>query len=401
MANLDDLINYEKEFTGLDFKRIQYDKKKHEDLIKDIMSMANADIEGDRYIIIGVDYKDSNDREIIEINKDEFVNSATYQQLIRDNIEPQIIFDYFSHEIDNKCLGIFKIIQCNDQPYMMKKAYGNLRKGDCFIRKGDAQFSIIREDFDRIIAKKINGKRFNGKVEIYFSNYTKNQEIALPTAIDIELPSEMEANKIRNIIEEKKELAKNNLNPESTSKVYSPLFSVPIRQMSIEELEKKLLDVGKTYEREDLYEFFELRSHKLNIMIINEGDEYIEDASLQIDIDKIDGLVILDKIYFKPNYSMDKYFLNDNFDFRYPKVEDRGANIRIHNSSRLMKTWNIRHQIPEEAFLEPVRFLFLNDLAGHVVQLKCKLFGKNLKEPFEKILKIKVISNNSAGSNNS
>ena len=66
-----------------------------------------------------------------------------------------------------------------------------------------------------------------------------------------------------------------------------------------------------------------------------------------------------------------------------------------------MKTWNIRHQIPEEAFLEPVRFLFLNDLAGHVVQLKCKLFGKNLKEPFEKILKIKVISNNSAGSNNS
>ena len=98
MANLDDLINYEKEFTGLDFKRIQYDKKKHEDLIKDIMSMANADIEGDRYIIIGVDYKDSNDREIIEINKDEFVNSATYQQLIRDNIEPQIIFDYFSHQ---------------------------------------------------------------------------------------------------------------------------------------------------------------------------------------------------------------------------------------------------------------------------------------------------------------
>jgi len=165
MTNLDDIIKTEKEYTGLDFKRVQYSKeihgeKTHEDLIKDIMSMANADIEGDRYIVIGVIYKNSNDRELKGINKDEFIDSAAYQELIRENIEPQIIFDYFKHEVDGIYFGIFKITQCDDQPYMMKKDFRNLRKGECLIRKGDSQSRLIRADFDRIIDKIITKKKF-------------------------------------------------------------------------------------------------------------------------------------------------------------------------------------------------------------------------------------------------
>jgi hypothetical protein len=69
-------------------------------------------------------------------------------------------------------------------------------------------------------------------------------------------------------------------------------------------LEKDLRNVKEKYRDDDLYEFYELRSHKLNITIRNEGKEYIEDASLQVDIDKTDGLFILDEIYPKPDHSM-------------------------------------------------------------------------------------------------
>ena len=62
MINFDDLIKYENENTCLDFKAIQYEKSQYEELIKDIMSMANADVENDRYIIIGVKHKPSGDR---------------------------------------------------------------------------------------------------------------------------------------------------------------------------------------------------------------------------------------------------------------------------------------------------------------------------------------------------
>ena len=46
--------------------------------------MANADVDGNRYIIIGIKYKNSGERDIVGIEKEEFVGSAIYQQIVRD-----------------------------------------------------------------------------------------------------------------------------------------------------------------------------------------------------------------------------------------------------------------------------------------------------------------------------
>jgi len=121
MANYADLIKCENENTSLDFKGIQYEKKQHENLIRDIMSMANADVGNDRHIIIGVNHKASGDREILNIKRRDFIDSAIYQQIIRENIEPEIKLDYLPYEYEGKLLGILKISNCFDQPYMMKK----------------------------------------------------------------------------------------------------------------------------------------------------------------------------------------------------------------------------------------------------------------------------------------
>ena len=155
MINFDDLIKYENENTSLDFKAIQYKKGQHEDLIKDIMSMANADVENDRYIIIGVSHKSSGDREILNIKKGDFIDSAIYQQIIRENIEPDIKLDYSPYKYKSKLLGIFKISGCSDKPYTMKKDFGKLKKGDSFIRKGTHEPRMTRRDLDIIIEKKI------------------------------------------------------------------------------------------------------------------------------------------------------------------------------------------------------------------------------------------------------
>jgi len=69
MANLDDLIKYENEHSGLDFKAIQYTREKYEDFIKDIMSMANSDMGEEGYIIIGVKLRNSTERDFLELIK--------------------------------------------------------------------------------------------------------------------------------------------------------------------------------------------------------------------------------------------------------------------------------------------------------------------------------------------
>jgi hypothetical protein len=51
---LEELIRFENENTGLDFKSGQYPTPAFEALIKDIVAMANAHFTGDRYIVCGV-----------------------------------------------------------------------------------------------------------------------------------------------------------------------------------------------------------------------------------------------------------------------------------------------------------------------------------------------------------
>ncbi|GEM_PF-2261515 len=154
MVDLDSLIEDGQENENLDFKAVQYDRTKHEALIKDVLSFANADIHNDRYIIIGIIFNNLGEKEILEIDS-VFIDSAVYQQLIKENIEPELRLEYFPYTVKGKRIGIIRIYDCEDKPYMMKKDYGKLRRGECFIRKGSTQFRLNRRDLDKILNQKI------------------------------------------------------------------------------------------------------------------------------------------------------------------------------------------------------------------------------------------------------
>src|SRR5713101_6592823 len=177
MIDLNELIKFENENTSLDFKAKQY-VKPFGALIKDILSMANASISADRHIIVGVKHYPDGDREYPGIEENEFMDSATYHQLIRENVEPEVHFDYLPYSFEGKLLGVFHIYDCHDQPYMMRKDFGQLKSGDAFIRKGSTQQRLLRQDLDRIWEKHKN--EFTGVIRIGFDAPGTRKEMALP-----------------------------------------------------------------------------------------------------------------------------------------------------------------------------------------------------------------------------
>lgn len=144
---------YECEY--LDFKKTQYNREKFGDLLVDIISMVNSHYNGDKYIIIGVKDKPDGTREVIGVEPDEFIDDSVYQNLIFDNVEPHIKFDYYSIEHDKKLLGVFKIYGTNiDRPYMLRKKYPNLNEGLCKIRRGSSNCFVTRKDIDKFFNDK-------------------------------------------------------------------------------------------------------------------------------------------------------------------------------------------------------------------------------------------------------
>ncbi|MBW9169759.1 ATP-binding protein [Clostridium estertheticum] len=393
---LDDLIMYENENTSLDFKSIQYKREQYEAMVKDVMAMANADIECVRYIIVGIKDKSYGDKEILGIEKSEFIDSATYQQIIFENIEPQIDIEYFPHVHNNKVLGIIKIFNCNDQPYMMKKDYHKLNRGDSFIRIGSHQARMGRNDYERIYNKRKSNNDFTDKVKVGFGEHTLEKEIKLNYIKELLLPSKLAEEEIKTILKEKKcKLPFESLNQQS--KISNAIANLnqsiynfrPYEERSIEELEKNLLDIDLSYKDKDSYEFFELNSHKLNIYILNQGHSYIEDSSIKILIEKINGLIISDRMYEKPKIrrqSMLNNIKNLQYNKKYPTVIQEGTEYVISQY-----IGDIKHNITTKAFSESIRIVLTEEAKNQTIKLTCKIFGKNLTKPIVEELKIKVI----------
>lgn len=149
------MIENEFENNYLDFKLELYDfssDKKKEDFLVDMMSLANSNFAGDRYLIIGA--RDVPKRIIRGINKNELKDSSVYYQFINENIEPSINFEILNIEYNSKDFVIYKIPYKElNRPYLLKKDYKTLLKGTCRIRKGSQNSFITRYDLDEIYNK--------------------------------------------------------------------------------------------------------------------------------------------------------------------------------------------------------------------------------------------------------
>jgi hypothetical protein len=400
MDDLNNLIMFENENTRLDFKLTEYIKPEFSAFLKDIISMANANTNESRYIIIGLKPKSNGDRGIIGIEK-ELTDPSTYQQLINENIEPELQVEYYPYKFEDKILGVIKISNCNNQPYLFKKDYGDIKnklhKGDGFIRKGSHQTRILRVDLDNFYNAKMNSGYFTEEILLGFKGTNYSDTLELKPLDNLKYPSEIQKAKITNILnqklKEKEKLEKFGIKNDffnirdSLARSFVPFGGgIPYENRDIETLEKNLKNVSKTYRDEDYYYVFEKKSHKINLDLINLGTRYIEDATIQIYIKKDEGLLIADQIYQKPVEDNPlKYNLNFSNNIGYPRVEEEEDKYIITQGLR-----DIAHQLKIEVFSESLRVVIFPPMLNKTISLSIKLFGKNLAFPLEKSLKILI-----------
>ena len=394
MNDLDDLIRYENEGTRLDFKAVQYAKGSFEAFLKDLMAMANANVSGDRYIVMGVKHRPDGTRDFLGINRTDFADPAIYHQVVRDNIEPEILFDYTPHTVDGTLIGILRIHGCDNPPYIMRKQYGQgLREGDAYIRKGSHQTRVTRRDLDLMFARRSEAEGHAVALRVGFDAPDLPNEITLPAASDTPLPSEQAAMQIRAILEERERAANDPLTAGFIhlaigAGAYNDVFGeTSYARMSNDRLTQALEHVAETYREHDLHARHERRAVKLNIRLVNDGTSYIEDASIRLRIPKLDGLVIADRVYnapFNPLIPASLAYLTRDRS-EYPLVTEQKDFTEV-----IQDIGDLRHGFPDLAFEEPLRVTIGSSLVGKKIVLDCAIFGKQLRVPHTSELSILV-----------
>lgn len=379
MENVEWLIKHEREGSKLDFKREPYHKEKYSDLIKDIISMANTPISGKRYIIFGVKDKPDGTKEFYSIPKESIVDQATYQQLLRENVEPSINFNYYIIEVDENYFGVIEIDECNDPPYMMKKDYKGLKKGDCFVRKGTQQERMTRRDLEEMLNFK-SKYQFNGKIKVGFSKQLERC-FEWKAVENIQLPSAEAKEEIISILDARSR----GLQEAPLFELNTSIFGTRYEQRTTETLKKNLENVTETYCEDDWYHICEEKASKINILVNNEGEQYLEDVLFSLKIPNDNSLLVVEERVSKPVsnplININQFTETSN----YPDVTKQDGFWIVEN-----EIGDLRHNQLEEAFHEDLRVYFGSKSKNKTYTWEYTIHARNLPKPISGELNVKI-----------
>ncbi len=406
-VDIDEIVRYEGEGTGLDFKRTQYAKAQHEALLKDVLSMANAHIAGDRHIVCGVSAPPGGPREIRGIPAEEVVDAATYQQLVHENIEPDLAVDYAAHTVDGVTVAVLRITSCTERPYAMRKKFQALEHGHMWIRKGTQNMPIRRADLERIYAERAARAAtpdLAGAVSLGFDAPGFPAAIAVPTAsrAAVEaLPSRRAAARIRAILDARRRVAGSAKASVADALARSSLGSlsamggpVPYEQRSTETLEANLRKVAETYAEHDTYETFTRLAHPLNLVLRNDGTAHLEAVRVDVEVPVADGVLVAEQepsepAEYGPGGIRLSYPILRRFGERgYPSVARDGRVVRLVDD----RVGDVRHQTAVPVFAVPVPILLTERAAGCTLPLTCTVHARNLPRPIRRTLTLTVIA---------
>lgn len=376
-------IENEDESVTLDFKREVYRKDKKAEFLKDVAALANG-LSNDlyRYIVIGVKEKNGL-KEYFDVKRDDIGDVASYQQLIDQNIEPNIPINIKYVKIEENNLAIFEIGPCNNPPFVFKKDYENIKQGVIYIRNGTSTRYAKRQELDLMYQ---NRHKIQRKDVLVGFNEEIVSSIKLPALSNDEInniPSKIKRKEIENELEKRKLSFYDNDTPLKRLDISLMLEEKPLSYKEDSESEQMLINVKKDYRSHDNYYLFEQVGKRFNLYVHNQGREPLKNCTIKLKIPIKEGLRIAFDIYNEPG-SFEKLFNNQPSD--YPYVDKKDTMYIVTE-----KIDTIKHKLPTQLFKEKIRIIFFPKLINSMLTIQYEIYADNYPDVISGDLFIEVI----------
>jgi len=176
--------------SGMQFCKTAYGAAGIRAFLRDIIALANASIDGPRYIVVGVELDQKGQKRVHSIDHDDFSGNPPYQSIVTDNIEPPISISYKPLTLQGKRVGVYEIGDCRDRPYMMRIDHSELlRRGDAYIRTNDTAVKMGRRQLQDLFVKKFREAIPADNIEIGFPGEIIHKDLQIQTADHLRAPN--------------------------------------------------------------------------------------------------------------------------------------------------------------------------------------------------------------------
>lgn len=366
--------------TGVQFRAAAYRSDGAREFLRDVIAMANASVEGARYIITGAAFDQRGRKQLHEVEQDDFSGKPSYQALANEFIEPPIRIKYSPVVVDGTRLGVYEIGDCQDRPYMMRVDHSmSLRRGDAYQRVNDKAIKMGRRQLQSLFEEKFRESISGEHIELGFPGEIIHKDRRIEVRDLSHLPSAIAGSKLRQLIEIKNGVSSRGGG--STTMVarltHARLFGTdsPYEDRSKEELVEAMRQIEREYRNQDEHYLFEENAEQLQLVVLNQGEEAIRDASLSI--------VMPNHAEFHVAQNLPKLPSDDKFVDRSPAELADYPSVTLNDNAVQVSTK--LGDIPPGEFIDvfdtPLRLCVGKSLSGRRFGLQYSLFAQNLRAP--------------------
>jgi Schlafen, AlbA_2 len=375
MSSLEHLIRYESAHSGLAFRRDVYAPGDEAAAIIDCLALANAEIGNrSRYLCLGVDDRADGAGRLVGVRRDEIrAFKRRFDRLIADAIEPGLAASVHAVEIDGRSIGVIRLKHCTARPYLARTAMGKaLAAGVGYIRRGAKNHPLQRADMQRMFGAGEDRAAAKAAVRVGFHGAEPLERLALPALPVNRLPSDVAADALRSMLAAKEQSRSlfGRTETRLSRLVHAKFFGMdaPFARQSDDSLLQALESVDADYRVADEHYLYEIRAHKLNLLVVNDSATNLTEARLRVTIPRLKRVGIAEKIFTESDLEL----ALDG----YPKLSVDARQITLEAD---LGTLYARRGI--RAFREPARFWAREEAAGKSIPFRYELIASELAEP--------------------
>ena len=249
--------------TGIQFRKSEYGAAGAREFLRDVLAMANANVEGTRCIVVGVEIDSRGRKKLKSIDRDDFTGNPSYVALANEFIEPPIRLKYQPVSVDGKRVGVYEIADSQDKPYMMRVDHSEtLRRGDAYQRSNNRAVKMGRRQLQSLFEQKFRESVSNASIEIGFPGEIIHKDRKIEVCDLSQLPSSVATEKLRQLIKIKRRSKRSGSTTMVARLTHARLFGSdsPYEERSPEELKQEMRQIRRQYKDEDEHS---LRSRRL------------------------------------------------------------------------------------------------------------------------------------------
>jgi len=364
--------------SGVQFRKHSYGRGGIQSFLRDVLALANASVDGPRYIIVGAEIDSRDQRHFYSIDAADFSGKPSYQALANEYIEPPLRISYKAVSIEGKRVGVFEIGDSQDRPYMMRIDYSEqLRRGDAYVRSRSSTMKMGRRQLSELFERKFRDSVSAGDIEIGFPGEIIHKDLTLDCCDLSKLPSAEASKKLNQLIDIRQKAKRSGSTTVMARLTHARLFGPdnPYVDRSPDELMEEIGELRRKYRDQDDHFLFESRAERVQMVVYNQGEEPIIDASLSLIMPNHNAFYVAETL---PKILRDDGLASRTADeiASYPSVTLKDDAVQVTS-----KIGDIEVGAPVDVFASPLRICVGKDLSGKRFGIRYALHGQNLRSP--------------------